>query len=92
MGLLGFKLALLLAYLRVGGFDRTHRIVIYVVIVVCCLNQVAFSCILMFSCHPVCDLENPDDKDPTENITDCLSMGYLDTGRTLYQRSTFLLW
>lgn len=58
MGLLGFKLALLLAYLRISGFNPVHRVIIYVVLVATVLNQVVFTCLLMFSCHPVRSLNS----------------------------------
>lgn len=53
MGLLGFKLALLLAYLRITGFNRHNRKIIYMVMVLCTLNQLAFTFVLMFACSPV---------------------------------------
>ena len=53
MGLLGFKLALLFAYLRITGFNKVHRMIIYVVIAATFANQIVFTCVLDFSCHPV---------------------------------------
>ena len=53
LGLLGFKLGLLFAYLRIGGFNKFHRIGIYIVIAACLINQILFTCILCFACKPV---------------------------------------
>ncbi|KAF7113927.1 hypothetical protein CNMCM5793_006110 [Aspergillus hiratsukae] len=53
LALLGFKVSLLASYLRIGGFVRAYRIVIIAVIVACVGNQLAFTFVLCFACHPI---------------------------------------
>ncbi|GIJ90036.1 hypothetical protein Asppvi_008985 [Aspergillus pseudoviridinutans] len=53
LALLGFKVSLLASYLRIGGFVKAYRIVIIAVIVACVCNQLAFTFILCFACHPI---------------------------------------
>ncbi|GFF76847.1 hypothetical protein IFM53868_01942 [Aspergillus udagawae] len=53
LALLGFKVSLLTSYLRIGGFVKAYRIVIIAVIVACVCNQLAFTFVLCFACHPI---------------------------------------
>lgn len=53
LDLLGFKVALLAAYLRIGGFVETYRIVIFVAIGLCVCNQIAFTLTMILSCIPI---------------------------------------
>ncbi|GIK06360.1 hypothetical protein Aspvir_002008 [Aspergillus viridinutans] len=53
LALLGFKVSLLASYLRIGGFVKAYRIVIIAVIVACVGNQLAFTFVLCFACHPI---------------------------------------
>lgn len=54
MALLGFKVSLLAAYIRIGGFVKTYKMVLIVAIVACVCNQLAFTLLLLFACRPVC--------------------------------------
>lgn len=54
MALLGFKVSLLAAYIRIGGFVKTYKTVLIVAIVACVCNQLAFTFLLLFACRPVC--------------------------------------
>lgn len=53
LDLLGFKIALLASYLRIGGFVDAYRKVILVAIAACVCNQIAFTLTMIFSCTPV---------------------------------------
>lgn len=52
IGILGFKLSLLLTYLRFAGFQRQYRIVLWTVIVLATLNSVIFAFVFAFTCTP----------------------------------------
>lgn len=54
MALLGFKVSLLAAYIRIGGFVQTYNTILIVAIVAVVCNQLVFTLILLFACHPVC--------------------------------------
>ena len=56
---LGFKVAFLASYLRIGGFIKPYRIVTIVTLVAVTLNQVIFTSIVIFSCIPVSKVWNP---------------------------------
>lgn len=53
MALLGFKVSLLTAYIRIGGFVQSYRNVLIGAIVACVANQLIFTFILLFACRPV---------------------------------------
>ncbi len=53
VALLGFKLSLLASYHRIGGFNRTLRMVLYVVTVLIIVSQVAMILLLALGCQPV---------------------------------------
>ncbi|PWY72291.1 hypothetical protein BO70DRAFT_320500 [Aspergillus heteromorphus CBS 117.55] len=53
LALLGFKVSLLCSYIRIGGFVKAYRLTIFVAIVACVLNQLAFTFVLTFACWPV---------------------------------------
>ncbi|KAI9933981.1 hypothetical protein ASPWEDRAFT_105046 [Aspergillus wentii DTO 134E9] len=53
LALLGFKVALLTSYLRIGGFVQAYKNVILGVIVLVVCNQVIFTFLLLFACNPV---------------------------------------
>ena len=53
VALLGFKIALLSSYLRIGGFVKKFRIIIIVIIAVCVVNQLIFTFLLSLACRPV---------------------------------------
>lgn len=52
IGVLGFKLSLLLTYLRFAGFQRKYRIILWTVIVAATLNSVIFAFVFAFTCTP----------------------------------------
>jgi hypothetical protein len=53
IAILGFKVSLLASYLRVAGFNRTYRTVLYVAMGLVITNQVIYACLLSFACRPV---------------------------------------
>ncbi|KAL4879309.1 hypothetical protein BJY04DRAFT_220165 [Aspergillus karnatakaensis] len=59
LALLGFKIALLASYLRIGGFVRAYRMVIMGAIVACVFNQIVFTFVLSFGCKPVAKQWDP---------------------------------
>ncbi|KAJ5605173.1 hypothetical protein N7510_010327 [Penicillium lagena] len=59
LALLGFKIALLTSYLRMGGFVKTYRIIIIIVLVAVTINQVLFTLLVCVSCIPVAKQWNP---------------------------------
>lgn len=54
LALLGFKIALLASYLRIGGFVTLYKVIIYVVIAAVTCNQLIFTFVITLACHPVC--------------------------------------
>ena len=54
LALLGFKIALLTSYLRIGGFVRLYKYTIYAAIAAVTCNQVIFTLVITLACHPVC--------------------------------------
>lgn len=58
LALLGFKVSLLTAYIRIGGFVQMYKAILQVVIAACVCNQLVFTFLLMFACHPVCRVLN----------------------------------
>lgn len=52
IGILGFKLSLLLTYLRFAGFQRQYRIILWTVIVLVTLNSIIFAFVFAFTCTP----------------------------------------
>lgn len=59
LALLGFKVALLSSYLRIGGFVRKYRLTVILVIVLCVANQLIFTFLLSFACRPVAKQWDP---------------------------------
>ncbi|KAK4892078.1 hypothetical protein LTR27_009428 [Elasticomyces elasticus] len=53
LAILGFKVSLLASYLRLAGFNRTYRQVLYVVIALVVINQLIYTFLLSFACRPV---------------------------------------
>lgn len=52
MGILGFKLCLLFTYLRLGGFQKKWRLLIWIVIILATLNSIIFAFVFAFTCNP----------------------------------------
>ncbi|KAL3708482.1 hypothetical protein TMatcc_006466 [Talaromyces marneffei ATCC 18224] len=52
LALLGFKLALLTSYLRIGGFVLFYRRILYGLIVICICNSITFTLLICFTCIP----------------------------------------
>ncbi|KAL2216001.1 hypothetical protein M432DRAFT_647162 [Thermoascus aurantiacus ATCC 26904] len=59
LALLGFKLSLLFSYLRIGGFVKSYAYIIYGVIVLVICNQIIFTCVISFACHPIAKQWDP---------------------------------
>lgn len=54
IGILGFKVALCLAYLRIlSNGQRTYRYVVWFVLVACILGHIAGTLVLILQCQPV---------------------------------------
>ncbi|KAK2808977.1 hypothetical protein FQN50_004251 [Emmonsiellopsis sp. PD_5] len=53
LDLLCFKVSLLVSYLRLGGFVKSYRTIIYVAIAACTANQLVFTFVLSFACRPI---------------------------------------
>lgn len=53
LALLGFKVSLLTAYIRIGGFVQAYKTVLIAAIVACVCNQLVFTFLLLFACRPV---------------------------------------
>ncbi|KAK5695782.1 hypothetical protein LTR97_008202 [Elasticomyces elasticus] len=53
LAILGFKVSLLASYLRLAGFNRTYRQVLYVVIALVVINQLIYTFLLSFACRPI---------------------------------------
>ncbi|KAK3655408.1 hypothetical protein LTR22_010293 [Elasticomyces elasticus] len=53
LAILGFKVSLLASYLRLAGFNRTYRQVLYVVITLVVINQLIYTFLLSFACRPI---------------------------------------
>ncbi|PYH93080.1 hypothetical protein BO71DRAFT_291755, partial [Aspergillus ellipticus CBS 707.79] len=53
LALLGFKVSLLCSYIRIGGFVKVYRVITTVALVACVCNQVTFTFVLCFACHPL---------------------------------------
>ncbi len=54
IGILGFKVALCIAYLRIlSHSQRSYRYFVYVVLVACVLGHTAGTLVLIFQCQPV---------------------------------------
>lgn len=54
IGILGFKVALCLAYLRILSHGQlVYRYVVWVVLVACALGHVGGTLVLIFQCQPV---------------------------------------
>ena len=81
LGLLGFKVALLTSYLRMGGFVKIYRIVIITVLVAVTINQVLLTIIVCIPCIPVAKLWNPSIPGHCMNT---LSFYYAIAGRLRY--------
>ncbi|CAL5869257.1 uncharacterized protein PFLUO_LOCUS3485 [Penicillium psychrofluorescens] len=59
LALLGFKVALLTSYYRMGGFVKTYRIIIIIVLVAVILNQVLFTFLVFLTCIPIAKQWDP---------------------------------
>ncbi|KAI7282826.1 hypothetical protein KC345_g3317 [Hortaea werneckii] len=60
LGILGFKLSLLLVYHQLAGFKRLYRSVLWVTMALVTLNSVAFAFVFAFSCDPPAKVWNND--------------------------------
>ncbi|THZ03652.1 hypothetical protein D6C95_03653 [Aureobasidium pullulans] len=56
---LGFKLSLLISYLRVAGFNRTYATIVWVVIVSVLISQIVFTILLSAGCRPIAKQWDP---------------------------------
>ncbi|CAD0037048.1 unnamed protein product, partial [Aureobasidium pullulans] len=56
---LGFKLSLLISYLRVAGFNRTYATIVWVVIVSVVISQIIFTILLSAGCRPIAKQWDP---------------------------------
>ncbi|KAK3642610.1 hypothetical protein LTR56_010658 [Elasticomyces elasticus] len=59
LAILGFKVSLLASYLRLAGFNRTYRQVLYVVITLVVINQLIYTFLLSFACRPIGEAMEP---------------------------------
>lgn len=59
LALLGFKVALLTSYLRIGGFIKLYRNVIIATLVAVTTNQVLLTFLVIFNCTPVSKIWDP---------------------------------
>lgn len=53
LALLGFKLALLTSYLRIGGFVKIYKKILYGLITLCICHAVTFTLVICLTCIPV---------------------------------------
>jgi hypothetical protein len=54
IGILGFKIALCLAYLRILSYgQRAYRYAVWFVLVACVLGHIGGTLVLIFQCKPV---------------------------------------
>jgi hypothetical protein len=54
MGILGFKVALCLSYLRIiSPAQRKYRLIVWGVLVYACLSNFALTLVIIFTCKPV---------------------------------------
>ena len=53
LGILGFKVSLCLAYLRLLSAQRTYRRITWAVLITCALTHLGGILVLMFQCKPV---------------------------------------
>ncbi|CAD0093745.1 unnamed protein product, partial [Aureobasidium mustum] len=56
---LGFKLSLLISYLRVAGFNRTYATVVWTVLISVVISQILFTILLSAGCRPVAKQWDP---------------------------------
>ncbi|KAH0275192.1 hypothetical protein KCU91_g4753, partial [Aureobasidium melanogenum] len=56
---LGFKLSLLISYLRVAGFNRTYATVVWTVLVSVVISQSLFTILLSVGCQPIAKQWDP---------------------------------
>ncbi|KAG9518134.1 hypothetical protein KCU99_g6534, partial [Aureobasidium melanogenum] len=56
---LGFKLSLLISYLRVAGFNRTYATVVWTVLVSVVISQILFTILLSVGCQPIAKQWDP---------------------------------
>ncbi|KAG9959563.1 hypothetical protein KCU61_g7292, partial [Aureobasidium melanogenum] len=56
---LGFKLSLLISYLRVAGFNRTYATVVWTVLVSVLISQSLFTILLSVGCQPIAKQWDP---------------------------------
>ncbi|KAI4728928.1 hypothetical protein E4T49_03374 [Aureobasidium sp. EXF-10728] len=59
LAVLGFKLSLLITYLRVAGFNRIYAIIVWVVIVSVVISQILFTILLSAGCRPIAKQWDP---------------------------------
>lgn len=74
---------------------KGHRIAIYIALVLCVINQIAFTCVLCFACSPVRITRDQDDRGARANIydvPDCFPVGPNHTGWEMHQRGRCILW
>ncbi|KAI4736882.1 hypothetical protein E4T50_12637 [Aureobasidium sp. EXF-12298] len=56
---LGFKLSLLISYLRVAGFNRIYATVVWTVLVSVVISQILFTILLSVGCQPIAKQWDP---------------------------------
>ncbi|KAG9563348.1 hypothetical protein KCU71_g5849, partial [Aureobasidium melanogenum] len=56
---LGFKLSLLISYLKVAGFNRTYATVVWTVLVFVVISQILFTILLSVGCQPIAKQWDP---------------------------------
>ncbi|CAD0110345.1 unnamed protein product, partial [Aureobasidium uvarum] len=59
LAVLGFKLSLLITYLRVAGFNRIYALIVWVVIVSVVISQILFTILLSAGCQPIAKQWDP---------------------------------
>ncbi|TKA61916.1 hypothetical protein B0A55_11312 [Friedmanniomyces simplex] len=59
LAILGFKVSLLASYLRLAGFNRTYRYVLYTVMALVVANQLIYTFLLSLACRPIAKQWDP---------------------------------
>ncbi|KAK3674090.1 hypothetical protein LTR78_005937 [Recurvomyces mirabilis] len=59
LAIMGFKVSLLAGYLRLAGFNKTYRIVLYITLGMVISNQLIYTFLLSFACQPIAKQWDP---------------------------------
>lgn len=51
---LGFKMSLLAGYIRVAGFNKRYRLILYIAMALATVNQILWVILITLTCLPVC--------------------------------------